>query len=121
MNNGKRPYQKFSSAEIAQVLARYRQSGLGVVQFAREQGMPPGRLHYWIYHKSRTRPNQPQQVTLAKPVFQELKVATMLPAVDMMDSWIAEVSLPGGLAVRLTQKAAAEWVSSVVQALRRPC
>jgi hypothetical protein len=42
----------------------------------------------------------------------------MLPA---MDSWGAEVDLPGGLAVRFSQKAAAEWIGSVVQALRRSC
>ena len=51
-------------------------------------------------------------------MFQELKVATMLPVVD---GWVAEVNLPGGLAVRFSQKATAEWIGSVVQALRRPC
>lgn len=118
MNNGTGRHQQFSPAEISKVLARYRQSGLGVVQFAQEQGIPPGRLHYWIYQKGRTRRSEPQRVSLSKPVFQELQVATMLPAID---SWIAEVNLPGGLAVRFSQKAAAEWIGSVVQALRRPC
>jgi hypothetical protein len=42
----------------------------------------------------------------------------MLPA---FDSWAAEVSLPGGVAARFSQKAAAEWIGLVVQALRRPC
>jgi hypothetical protein len=45
----------------------------------------------------------------------------MFPPVDPMDSWIAEVNLLGGLALRFSQKAAAEWVGSVVQTLRRPC
>jgi len=121
MNNGTSRHQQFSPTEISKVLACYRQSGLGVVQFAHEQGIPPGRLHYWIYQKGKTRRSEPQRVTPAKPVFQELKVATMPPAIDTMDSWIAEVNLPGGLAVRFSQKAAAEWVGSVVQALRRPC
>ena len=58
------------------------------------------------------------QASASKPVFQELKVATMLPVID---SWVAEVNLPGGLAVRFSQKATAEWIGSVVQALRRPC
>jgi hypothetical protein len=118
MNHGTGRPQQFSPAEISTVLARYHQSGLGVVQFAHEQGIPPGRLHYWIYQKGRTRRSEPQRVSLSKPVFQELQVATMLPAVD---SWIAEVNLPGGLAIRFSQKAAAEWIGSVVQALRRPC
>jgi transposase-like protein len=118
MNNGTSRHQQFSPAEISKVLARYRQSGLGVVEFAHEQGIPPGRLHYWIYQKGRTRRSEAQRVSFSKPVFQELKVASMLPPID---SWIAEVNLPGGLAVRFSQKAAAEWIGSVVQALRRPC
>lgn len=118
MNNGTGRHEQFSPAEISKVLTRYRRSGLGVVQFAQEQGIPPGRLHYWIYQKGRTRPHKPLGASVAKPVFQELKMATMLPAIE---SWAAEVSLPGGLAVRFSQSAAAEWIGSVVQALRRPC
>jgi len=38
-----------------------------------------------------------------------------------MDSWVAEVNLPGGLAVRFSKKATAERISSVVQALRQSC
>jgi hypothetical protein len=118
MNNGKARHQQFSPTEISKVLARYRQSGLGVLQFAHDEGIPPGRLHYWIYQKGRTRRNEPRRVSVSKPVFQELKVETMLPVVD---GWVAEVNLPGGLAVRFSQKATAEWIGSIVQALRRPC
>jgi hypothetical protein len=118
MNNGIGHHEQFSLAEISKVLARYRRSGLGVVQFAHEQGIPPGRLHYWLYQKGRTGPSKPQRVSVSKPVFQELKVPTMLP---VGDGWVAEVNLPGGLAIRFSQKATAEWVGSVVQALRRPC
>jgi hypothetical protein len=118
MNSGTGRHQQFSPAEISKVLMRYRRSGLGAVQFAQEHGIPPGRLHYWIYQKSRTKPRQSLRASASKPVFQELKIPTMLSAID---SWIAEVNLPGGLAVRFTQKAAAEWIGSVIQALRRPC
>ena len=118
MNNGTARHQQFSPTEISKVLARYRQSGLGVVQFAHEQGISPGRLHYWSYQKGRTKRNEPRRVSVSKPVFQELKVATLLPAID---SWVAEVNLPGGLAVRFSQKATAEWIGSVVQTLRPPC
>ena len=118
MNNGTGRHQQFSPTEISKVLARYRQSGLGVLQFAHEEGIPPGRLHYWIYQKGRTRRKGLRRVSLSKPLFQELKVETMLPDVD---GWAAEVSLPGGVAVRFSQKATAEWIGSVVQALRRPC
>ena len=118
MNNGIGRRAEFSPTEISKVLARYRRSGLGAAQFAQEQGIPPGRLHYWIYQKGKTKSRRPVQASASKPVFQELEVATMLPVVD---GWVAEVSLPGGLAVRFSQKARAEWIGSVVQALRRPC
>ncbi len=118
MNNGTGRHQQFSPTEISKVLARYRQSGLGVVQFAQEEGIPPGRLHYWVYQKGRTRRSEPPRVSVSKPVFQELTVATVLP---VMDSWVAEVNLPGGLAVRFSPKATAEWIGSVVQALRGSC
>lgn len=118
MNNGTGQCQQYSLAEISKVLARYRQSGLGVVEFAQAQGIPPGRLHYWIYQKGRTKRSAPPRGSLSKPLFQELKVAPMLPA---MDSWIAEVQLPGGLAVRFSQQARAQWIGSVVEALRQPC
>jgi hypothetical protein len=118
MNNGIDHREEFSSTEISQVLARYRRSGLGAVQFAREHGIPPGRLHYWIYQKGRTKCRPSLRASVSTPVFQELNVGTMLPVVD---GWVAEVSLPGGLAVRFSQKATADWIGSVVQALRRPC
>ena len=118
MNNGIGRREGCSPAEISKVLALYRRSGLGAVQFAQEHGIPPGRLHYWIYQKGRGRPRQSLRAAVSKPVFQELKVATLLPVVD---GWVAEVSLPGELAVRFGQKATAEWIGSVVQALHRPC
>lgn len=118
MNNRIGRREEVSPAEISKVLARYRRSGLGAVQFAQEHGIPPGRLHYWIYQKGRTQSRRPLPASASKPVFQELEVATMPPVVD---GWIAEVNLPGGLAVRFGPKATAEWIGSVVQALRQPC
>ncbi len=118
MNNGTGRHQQLSAAEISKVLARYRRSRLGVVQFAQEHGIPPGRLHYWIYQKNRTTPRQSRRASVSKPVFQELEVASLLPVVD---GWVAEVNLPGGLAVRFSQKATAEWIGSLVQVLRRSC
>ena len=109
--------EEFSATEISQVLTRYRQSGLGAVQFAQEHGIPPGRLHDWLYQKGRTRPRRTGPGSAATPLFQEIKVETVLPWVD---GWVAEVNLPGGLAVRFSPKASAQWIGSVVQALRRP-
>src|ERR1035437_541596 len=110
-----------SSNEIATIIARYRASGLGLKAFAVEEGLPPGRLRYWIYQKparaSVRRPAKPTQAAVA-PMFQEVK----LPAKPQWGcSWATEVGLPEGIAVRFSASASAEWSGSVVQALRRPC
>jgi hypothetical protein len=110
-----------SSNEIANILARYRASGLGLKAFALEAGLPPGRLHYWIYQKpsrvSGRRRAKPTQAAVA-PVFQEVKLPSRP---EWGCSWAAEVSLSKGLAVRFNANASAEWIGSVVQALQRPC
>jgi hypothetical protein len=110
-----------TSEEIAAILSRYRASGLGLKVFAREHGLPPGRLHYWLYQKhpgaSGKRRPQPAKAALA-PVFQELKLT---PRSEWVGRWAAEVSLPRGIAVRFSTAATAKWVGSVVQAVQRPC
>ena len=63
MNNGTARHQEFSPRESSKVLARYRRSGLGAVQFAQEHGIQPGRLHYWAYEKGRTKSRHPVQVS----------------------------------------------------------
>ncbi len=110
-----------NSDEIASVVARYRASGLALKAFALEEGLPPGRLHYWIYQKPAgakgRRQTQPKPVAAA-PLFQEVK----LPSAPEWDcSWAAEVGLPGGIAVRFSARAPAQWIGTVVQALQGPC
>jgi hypothetical protein len=109
------------SEEIAAIITRYRASGLGLKAFALEEGLSPGRLHYWVYQKpdgvSGRRPAKLTQAAVA-PVFQEVK----LPSRPEWDSsWATEVGLPGGIAVRFSPSASAQWIGSVVQALRRSC
>ena len=113
--NGQR---EFSIPEISAVIARYRASGLGLARFAREQGVPAGRLHYWLYQKERTKSRKPFTRVGPAAVFQEVKVASALPGVSV---WAAEVSLPQGVAVRFSGTAAPGWIGCVVQALQRPC
>lgn len=109
-----------SSNEIAKTIARYRASGLGLKAFALEAGLPPGRLHYWIYQKSGVTGRGPTQPTptAAAAVFQEVKLPSQP---EWGCGWAAEVDLPGGIAVRFSASASAEWIGSVVQALQRPC
>jgi len=106
---------------MACTIARYRASGLGLRAFALKEGLPLGRLHYWVYQKpAGVRGRRPTQPTAAAavPVFQEVK----LPARPEWDcGWAAEVGLPGGLAVRFSTSASAPWIGSVIQALQRPC
>jgi hypothetical protein len=110
-----------SSNEITRIIARYRASGLGLKAFALKEGLPPGRLHYWVYQKSAgvrgRRPAQPRAAAAA-PVFQEFKLPSRP---EWGSGWAAEVGLSGGIAVRFSASASAEWVGSVVQALKRPC
>jgi hypothetical protein len=110
-----------SSQEIADVIARYRVSGLGLKAFASKEGLPPGRLHYWIYQRpagvTGRRPTQPTPARAAA-VFQEVKLPSRP---EWNCCWATEVGLPEGIAVRFSASASAEWIGAVVQALQRPC
>lgn len=109
------------SNEIADLIARYRASGLGLKAFALEEGLPPGRLRYWIYQKPAGvtgRRSTGRRPVTAAPLFQEVKLPTRT---EWGCGWAAEVGLPGGIAVRFSASASAEWIGSVVQALQRPC
>ena len=107
--------------QIATIVARYRASGLGLKAFALKEDLPPGRLHYWIYQKpvgrtgrGATRPSP----AAAAPVFQEIELPSRP---EWGGGWAAEVGLPGGVAIRFSASASAQWIGSVVQALQRPC
>jgi len=121
MNSHRAARFNASSNEIANIIARYRASGLGLKAFALEEGLPPGRLHYWVYQKparvTGRRLTQPTPAA-ATPMFQEVKVPSRP---EWGYGWAVEVGLPGGMAVRFSASASAEWIGSVVQALRRPC
>ena len=105
---------------IAALIGRYRRSGLSLRDFARAEGLPPGRLHYWLYQKHRPSAvaNRPRGSRPAVPAFQEVKLASGL---SLVTSWAAEVSLPTGVAVRFSATALPAWIGAVVQALQRPC
>ena len=110
-----------NSHEIANIIARYRASGLGLKAFALKEDLPPGRLHYWVYQKPAgvrgRRPSQPAAAATT-PVFQEVKLPSRP---EWGCSWAAEVGLSGGVTVRFSASASSEWIGSVVQALQRPC
>lgn len=99
--------------ERARWVAEYRASGLGLKQFAQENGLKASQLHYWVYGAGRTCVAQ-----ATKPVFREVMIPAALP---MAPAWSAEIALPDGLRVRLSPGTDVAWVSSLVESLRRPC
>lgn len=107
--------------KMATIVARYRASGLGLKAFALKAGLPPGRLHYWVYQKpvgaTAPGPAKPTRAVVAA-VFQEVKQPARP---EWGGCWVAEVGLPGGMAVRFSASASAPWIGLVVQALQRPC
>jgi len=110
-----------TSKDMATVVAAYRQSGLTLKEFARERGMRPSRLHYWVYQKNQERTptwlgKEPRVGRTA--VFREVKLEA---GSALLQSWAAEVSLARGLNVRFSGTASPDWIGAVVQALQRPC
>ena len=118
MKRERKGQRNYSPQEISEVIGRYRASGLGVAHFAQQQGISPGRLHYWVYHKGRNRPPMARERPASAPLFQEVKLAAMLPGVG---AWAAEATLSRELTIRFSAAAAPGWIGSVVQALQRPC
>ena len=110
-----------SAQEVAALRSRYRASGLGLTRFAREEGIPYGRRHYWLYQKPRAggcRRSAQGKDLMAAPVFQEVKLAGGLPpACD----WAVAIRLPNGLITRFPPATSTVWGGAVVQALHRPC
>lgn len=107
--------------EIATLIAAYRQSGLGLRRFAQEHQIPPSRLHYWVYQKSREpepRSSARGRRAVRAPVFQEVKLGA---GSSLMESWAAEVRLAGGVSIRFSGTVTPGWIGAVIEALQRPC
>jgi len=118
MKNDLSRYREFSLPEITRILARYRSSGVGARRFAQAEGIPPGRLHYWIYQKRRGKARALSRPSVCPPGFQEVPVAAPRPE---SAHWAAEVSWPHGPGVRFSAAASPTWIAAVVQALQPPC
>ena len=115
MKSDSNDHGSFTPEEIADWITRYRASGLRLRAFSADHGIPAGRLRYWLYQK---RPSKPSQPLSPVSTFKEVR----LPAgLSLAPNWAAEVSLSRGVAVRFSAAAAPTWISSVVQALERPC
>src|ERR1035437_3148499 len=96
MKSDRNGHQEYSTQEISEVIARYRGGGATMACFAKEEGIPAGRLHYWIYqkHSSKPRKRWPKRSEVASaPLFHEVKIAAPVSA---SEDWVAEISLPKG-------------------------
>lgn len=105
-----------SSRQISAVVARYRASGESLELFARKNGIPRGRLHYWIYGRRQSKAGKMPAVV--QPLLQEVKLKAAMPE---SNPWAAEVGLPGGSTVRFGASVSPAWLREVVQELRRAC
>lgn len=99
--------------ERARWVKGYRESGVGLKDFAAEHGLKAGQLHYWVYAPGRV----PVRGAVA-PVFWEVRLEGNVAA---WARWAAEVALPGGLVVRLSEGTELGWAGALVGALTRPC
>lgn len=106
-----------SSRQISAVVARYRASGESLELFARKNGIPHGRLHYWIYGRKQSKVGTTRSAA-AQPLFQEVKLKAAVPE---SSRWAAEVGLPSGVTVRFGASVSPAWLGEVVQELRRAC
>jgi transposase-like protein len=101
--------RRLSAEERSRLISLYRGSGLTQSEFARQEGLKLSTLRQWLYRsavkkKTRTR-------------FQEVPVTSLLSP-----PWVAELSLNPGLTLRLSAAAEADWIGTVVSALRPgPC
>lgn len=121
MKQGSHGHLKPSSPEAAVVISRYRASGLGLKRFAREAGIPAGRLHYWLYQKARAgagRRCAQDGEPVSAPAFQEVRIADCLPSAS---DWAVEIGLPNGLVPRFKAGSSPVWISAVVRELQRSC
>jgi hypothetical protein len=114
MKNDSPAQRSYTRKEISGWIQRYRASGLSLGSFAERHGLSRNRLHHWVYDR---RYAQPRPSGAVPPVFQELELA----AGPTVRNWAVEISLPTGAVARFTATATPGWISTVLEALRRPC
>ena len=99
--------------ERARWVKEFRESGLGLRQFAQRHGLKPGQLHYWVYQLSK-----PPETRAPLPAFHEVQLPS---AVLTARSWVAEIGLPNGTTVRVARETDVAWAIALIDSLRRPC
>jgi transposase-like protein len=98
-----------SAEERGQWLAQYHCSQLSAREFAKQHGLNDGTLQRWIREE-----RQYAKSSSETPGFQQVHMTSWVTA----GAWVAEVVLPGGIAVRLAATASDRWMRSLWQSLR---
>ena len=121
MKDANNPHSVQICKEMAAAVRAYRRSGQGLKRYAREHGIPPGRLHYWVYQKDRD-PKPRSMIKERRSAQREIFQVVKLEAGSVLiESWAAEVSLGAVGNVRFSGTARPDWITAVVQALQQPC
>jgi transposase-like protein len=135
----RRPH--FTTEERETWVSRFRSSGLTQPEFAREHGLKLGTLQRWLYgrgvHAGRKRKvrvpapadrspridrtavgihRKPRRTP--RTTFREVRLPALGPG---RAGWVAEVTWPSGVTVRLGASAEAAWIGALLEAVRQAC
>jgi transposase-like protein len=93
-----------------QWIEQLQKSGLTQVEFARQNGLKLSTLHNWIYKR-------PEKSFKCKtpPGWKEVR----MPVLSSSIAWVAEVSLPNGVTVRLGSQPAEFLLAQILG--KEPC
>jgi transposase-like protein len=114
-NPGFRSRQHHTPQQRAELLTRYRRSGLSQRDFVQSHGLGLSTLTQWLREERLsgvTRFGQKGSVP-----FQEVTLRPQFRPTG----WAAEVALADGAVLRLSAQADVAWATELFQALRRPC
>jgi transposase-like protein len=102
----------FSAAERGEWISLYRSSQLPASQFAPQHGLNLGTLYRWLRQE-----RQHSSADTEASGFQEVHLSSFLPT----RAWVAEITLPDGVVVRLSAAATPAWIKLLLQMLRPTC
>lgn len=109
---GAQPQSSSLTAEQkAELVKKFLQSGLGLREFSRQQGIGYMSLHRWVQKERKV--IAPPQTSPRAVEFTEIKPPTQASRAD----WAVELSLPNGTVLRMTK----DTPATLVEQLLRVC
>ena len=103
----KQKRRRFTKQERVNWLTRYRSSGLSQREFAAKHRLKLGTVVRWLARERR--PKIPEPASF---------VEVPLGRVGQPESWVAELTWPSGLRVRLGTTAPKSWLGAVLKGAR---